>query len=117
RARGLDSTSDRLGNGQDAYPSEQIERKAQEIRCDNDDNQRWQDTRKSASSRSRDDEKTVMVQPRLGLSPERPSRANSFEFTRLVELRAAAIRRRCLFTLSCHPFDIVAVAGSRFRFG
>ncbi|KYN04850.1 hypothetical protein ALC62_04234, partial [Cyphomyrmex costatus] len=36
---------------------------------------------------------------------------------RLVELRAAAIRRRCLFTLSCHPFDIVAVAGSRFRFG
>ncbi|KYQ47336.1 hypothetical protein ALC60_13671, partial [Trachymyrmex zeteki] len=76
RARRLDSTSDRLGNGQGAYPSEQIERKAQEIRRDNDDNQR-----------------------------------------RLVELRAAAIRRRCLFTLSCHPFDIVAIAGSRFRFG
>ncbi|KYM77298.1 hypothetical protein ALC53_12279, partial [Atta colombica] len=75
RARGLDSTSDRLGNGQGAYPSKQIERKSQEIRRDNDDNQR------------------------------------------LVELRAAAIRRRCLFTLSCHPFDIVVVAGSRFRFG
>ena len=53
RARGLDSTSDRLGNGQGAYPSKQIERKAQEIRRDNDDNQWWQDTRNLRKSASR----------------------------------------------------------------